>query len=272
MRKLFTLCILFLYCQASNAQLFKKPIFSGIYAQWGYGRDKYSKSDIHFKNGSKYDFTIHDAVARDQPDFSGFKTNPLEITIPQNSFRIGVYLNKEHTHAIELNYDHAKYVIKDGQQARITGQIGGETIDKDTTIGFPFLHFEHTNGANFYHLNYVGQEEIWKNKKRRLASFVWKVGAGVMIPKSDVTIFGHRLDNRFHVAGYILGTEAGLRFYPLKNLFLEATLKGGFANYLSVLTVEGGSARHHFYYGEVLGFLGYDLNFRKKHKELPLSQ
>lgn len=249
-----------------SAQFFEKPVFSGVYLQWGYNRDKFSKSDIHFKNGSEYDFTLHQAVAHDKPDFSGFKNTPLDITIPQNSLRIGVYLNKAHTHAIELNYDHAKYVVTDYQQVHITGQIGGEQMDKDTTLKPSFVHFEHTNGANFYHLNYVGQERIWHNKKRTIASFVYKAGAGVVIPKSDVTIMGKRLDNRLHVAGYILGVETGLRIYPIKNLFLEATVKSGFANYLNVLTVEGGSARHHFYYAEVIGLLGYDINFKKKAK------
>jgi len=260
---------LLLSCLQLNAQLFEKPIFSGVYLQWGYGRDKFSNSTLHFHNGSKYDFTIHNAVARDQPDFSGFRTNPLDITIPQNSFRIGVFLNSKHTHAIELNYDHAKYVIKDGQRARMTGTIGDQTFDKDTTIGSPFLHFEHTNGANFYLLNYVGQQELWKNKKRTLATVVYKLGAGTMIPRSDVTVMGKRLDNTFHVAGYMLGTEAGLRIYPLKNLFFEATVKGGFANYLSVLTIGDGRARHHFWYGEVLGFVGYDINFKKKKSVQP---
>jgi len=266
MQKKLLLIALILCCTELKAQLFSKPVFSGIYLQWGYSRDKYTKSDIHLHNGATYDFTLHDAVAKDKPDFDGFKTNPLDVTIPQNVIRIGVYLNKAHTHAIELNYDHAKYVVQDNQRVHITGQIHGEQIDKDTTITPWLIHFEHSNGANFYHLNYVGQQEIWKNKKRRLATAVWKLGAGVVIPKSDVTVFGKRLDNRFHVAGYILGAETGLRIYPLKNLFLETTVKGGFANYLNVLTVEGGSANHHFLYGEVTGSLGYDINFRKKKK------
>ncbi len=275
MRKLFLLSILIIFFSQANAQflnkLFEKPVFSGIYLQWGYGRDKFSKSDIHLKNGSKYDFVVHDAVAHDKPDFDGFRTNPLDITIPQNSFRIGVYLNKDHTHAIELNYDHAKYVVTDYQQVHITGQIAGEAIDWDTTLRPYFLHFEHTNGANFYHINYVGQQELLKSKKRRVATAIWKAGAGVVIPKSDVTLMGKQLDNKLHVAGYILGLETGLRIYPLRNLFLEATVKGGFANYLNSLTVAGGTARHHFLYGEVLGFLGYDINFKKRHKELPLN-
>lgn len=245
----------------SNAQLFKKPVYSGLYFQWGYNRDIYSKSDIRFQ-GKDYDFTIYDVPAKDQPDFEAFKNNPIDITIPQNSYRIGVYLNKEHTHAIEINYDHAKYVMVDYQTLHVKGQIRGRAIDKDTFVHRYFAHVDHTNGANFYMINYVGQRELLqtKSKGRPLATVLWKAGAGVVIPRSDVIVLGKQLDNKFHVAGYVLGLEGGLRFYPLKNLFLEATAKGGFANYLNALGVEGGKLSHHFFFGEVIGMLGYDIN------------
>lgn len=262
-----TLALIFcLAASASGAQWIRKPVFSGIYLQWGYNRNIFSPSDLHFSNGDKYNFTVHKAKAHDQPDFEGFWEAPLDITIPQNSYRIGIYLNPEHTHAIEINFDHAKYVMEKNQRARVTGTINGEPVDADTVINPWFLSFEHTNGANFYHINYVGQDWLWHGKKHMKASAVWKIGAGIVVPRSDVTIMGRKLDNKFHVAGYIASAEAGLRFYPLKDFFLEATGKGGFANYLDVLTVEQGKARHHFWYGEIIGLIGYDLNFRKKRK------
>jgi len=234
-----------------------------MYLQWGYNRDIYSRSDLHFNNGDAYNFTIYDARAQDKPDFEGFWETPLDITIPQNSYRIGFYLNKEQTHAIEINFDHTKYVVDDYQTLRVTGHIAGERIDKDTLVDPYFMHLEHTNGANFYHLNYVGQRELWRNKKRKLMSTVYKLGAGVVVPRSDVTIMGTRLDNKFHVAGYVLGAELGLRYYMGRHFFAEGTVKGGFANYLDVLTVEGGKMHHHFYYGEALLLIGYDMNFGK---------
>lgn len=244
-----------------HAQFLPKAHFSGMYLQWGYNRDIYTRSDLHFSNGSQYDFTIHDAKAVDQPDFEGFWNTPLDITIPQNSYRIGVYLNREHTWAIELNFDHAKYVINDNQVLRVSGQIAGEPIDKDTVIRRQFVHFEHTNGANFYHINYVRQNYLIEGRNYGKLSYLLKGGAGVVIPRSDVTIMNHRLDNKYHVAGYIISAEAGMRYYPLRNFFLELNVKGGFANYLNVLTVEGGKAHHHFWYGSAVLLAGYDLNF-----------
>ena len=273
MRRLL-LAILICQSQLVSAQVFKKPVFSGIYLQWGYNRDKYSKSDLHFKNGSKYDFTVYRAEATDQPNFESLKEHPLDITIPQNVLRIGLYLNKAHTHAIEINFDHAKYVVKDNQRLRLKGSIGGESFDLDTVITRNFIHFEHTNGANFYHLNYVGIQPLKHHKKngRLMASAIWKAGAGIVIPKSDVTLFGKQLDNKFHVAGYIMGAEAGLRYYPLRKWFMETTVKGGYANYLNVLTVgDNGRAHHHFYYGEIIGTIGYELRFKDKKKNAALQ-
>ena len=68
-----------------------------------------------------------------------------------------------------------------------------------------------------------------------------------MIPKTDVTLFGQRLDNRFHVAGFIAGIETGLRFDAFKHVFLECTVKGSYANYLNVLVMGAGKANHHFW-------------------------
>lgn len=274
MRKLLLFLSFSITAFSSNAQLFKKPFLSGVYLQWGYNRDWFTKSDIHLSDGKTYDFTIHKATADDRPDFEGFWNTPLDITIPQNSFRIGFYLNHKRTHAIEINFDHAKYVMDDYKVRRVSGEIHGRAIDKDTLMVPGFVHFEHTNGANFYHINYVGQHEIWRNKKRVLATAVYKAGAGVVVPRSDVTIMGKRLDNKYHIAGYIISAEAGARFYPARNLFLELTGKGGFANYLNVLTVEGGTAKHKFGYVEVIGLIGYDIPLNKKrwerrHKNTP---
>jgi hypothetical protein len=249
-----------------------RPQFSGIYFQWGYNRDWYSKSDFHMK-GDDYDFTIYDVVAKDKPDFSSFRNTPWDITIPQNSYRLGMYLNKKRTHAIEINYDHAKYVQVDNQKLHLKGNIKGEYIDDIVDLGQYFVHVEHTNGANFYHLNYVGQTEILHNKKknRPWATAVWKAGGGVVIPKSFIILFYEKLDNKFHVAGYIFSAEAGLRFYPFKNLFLEATVKGGYANYVNALAIGTGRFSHDFYYAEVLGHVGYDmsLGFLQKKKKEP---
>lgn len=241
----------------------------GIYLQWGYNLERYSRSDIHFKDGSNFEFTLLDAKAHDKPDFTGLRSNPFQLTIPQYSFRVGLYLNEKHTRSIEWNYDHTKYVMTDWQTLRITGHLFGRTIDKDTLINPDFIHFEHTNGANFHQINYCGLATIWKSPKREShhLTLVYKAGAGVVVPKSDVTLMGLKRDNRFHIAGYVISAEVGLRYYPLKKLSLELTGKTGFANYMNVLTVGDARARHYFFYREVIGLVGYDINLPKRVKK-----
>jgi len=267
MRSVLLTLLLLLSTHVLQARFLENVSLSGMYLQWGYNRDWYSKSTLHFKDGTNYDFTIHDAVAKDKPDFSAFRTNPLDITIPQNSARLGFYLDKEHTHAIEINFDHAKYVVRDSQVLHVDGELRGRQIDKDTMITTNFVHFEHTNGANFCLLNYVGQHSFTHNKRKNYAntSVVWKAGAGVVIPRSYVIVMERYLDNVYHVAGYIVGAEAGLRYYPFKHLFLEGNIKNGFANYRSVLGDAATSRiHHHFWYAEVIGLVGYDIGFRKQ--------
>jgi hypothetical protein len=144
-------------------------------------------------------------------------------------------------------------------------------MNKDTLVSNYFVHLEHTNGGNFYHLNYVGRTELLHNKRKdcERVGAIYKAGAGIVIPKSDVILLGTQLDNKFHIAGYVMSVEAGLRYYPLKRLFLEVTGKGGFANFTDVLTIGNGRANHHFFYGEVIGMVGYDINFRKRANKQP---
>jgi hypothetical protein len=267
MKRFLLTITLLLFITVSHARIFKNIEFSGIYGQWGYNRDWYSKSTLHFTNGDKYDFTVHDAVAHDKPDFENFWKNPYDITIPQNSIRVGVYLNKKHTKAIEINFDHSKYVVDD-QVAHITGKIeDGWEVNTDMKIEYPFLHVEHTNGANFLLLNYVSQHHLLKHKKKQLNA-IWKLGGGIVIPRSDVTIMGRELDNKYHVAGYIGGAEAGFRFYPTRKFFLEFTGKAGYANYMNALTVDNGKLSHSFYFAELIGLVGYDINLPKKAKSI----
>lgn len=262
-RHFLTAFIIIVTSFTAHAGFLNNVHLSGMYVQWGYNRDWYSKSTIHFRNGNLYDFKLQKAIAKDKPDFDAIVKDPLQISIPQYNYRIGIYLNPQHTHAIEANFDHTKYVVTDYQNVRLSGSVDGRQIDKDTILDPAFLHFEHTDGANFLHINYVGQYVLLNTQKKKqpFLSVVTKLGAGMVIPRTDVTYQGKRLNNKFHIAGYVISAEAGLRVYPLKNLFLEPTLKGGFANYLNALTMEGGTARHHFLYGEAIITIGYDIRF-----------
>jgi hypothetical protein len=262
MKKISVLLLLTAITICSFSQAKRK--ITGLYLQWGYNTEWYTKSNIHFKdvvNGVPHDFTIYKAVAHDRNDLDAISKKPIEVTVPQYNYRIGFYLNTRHTKAIEINFDHTKYIVYDNQLLRAKGSIGNNYFDKDTAFNGSQLHFEHTNGANFYHINYVRQYSLKKNKSRDVFTALWKTGAGILIPKTDVTLSGKRVDNKFHIAGYCVGAEGGGRWYFFKKWFLEGTAKTGFANYTNALAAGGGKVNHSFGYFELIGTVGYDINF-----------
>lgn len=235
-----------------------KP-FHRFYISWGYTKAWYSNSDIRFTgtyHGNSYDFTIQQAHGSDRPDMHALIP---EVTVPQYVYRIGYFFDKKRVWAIEFNFDHTKYIMDDYQTAHVKGTINNSPIDRDTLISpTNFVHFEHTNGANFYLINGVRRLEIWKSKHHtfRLNAMV-KAGFGFVVPKTDVTLWGTRLDNRFHLAGYMCGVEGTFRLNLGRWFFIEPSVKGAFVHYVNSLTVEGGKAEHHFFAFEAMGTFGF---------------
>ena len=241
-----------------------------IYFSWGYNKDWFSKSDIHFKNttgehnpvtgnNDNYDFTLVGLTATDRPGFQNLLTTPL--TIPQYSYRLGYYFNNKSDLGIEINFDHAKYIVDDWQTVRLKGNIQGAEYDKDTLVDpLKFMHFQHTNGANFLMINLIKRQVLFaSNNKKHWISGIAKVGAGIVIPRTVVNLFGEGSNNFWHIAGYCTGIETGLRYDAFKYVFLEYTAKGTFANYIDVLTIGSGRANHHFLAFENILVLGVQL-------------
>lgn len=230
-----------------------------FYAYWGYNKDYFSKSDIHFSDqgSGQYDFTIYNAKATDRPDIN--KIFKVDLTIPQYNYGIGYYLNNKRDLGIEISFDHVKYVVDDYQTLHVKGTIHGRYYDKDTIVEpSKLVHFEHTDGANFLMLNGIKRQRLLVSKdKNHWLSAILKVGAGVVIPRTDITMFGTQLNTRFHLAGYVAGIDVGLRYDFFKHFFLEPSVKGAFANYLNALTLGTGRASHHFWCGEIILLGGY---------------
>jgi hypothetical protein len=252
----------------SHAQDKPNRLLKGMYLQWGYNLDAYTHSDIHFKMSNGDAFTLHHARAHDKNDFEDIIKETSQVSIPQYNYRIGFYLDNEHKKAVELNFDHAKYIVTDGQTVHVTGTINGVHVDGDSVLNpVTFLHFEHTDGANWLHFNYVRLYNLLDTKSgsNSLLRGLWKAGAGINIPRTDFTWRGDRLNNDFHVAGYNISTEAGLRFYPLRQLFVEGTGKTGYVHYIDALanttTAKGNRASQGFMFVEAIFTLGFEFNF-----------
>lgn len=269
MRKIIIVLLAVMAVMPALAQKKKhQRLLEGMYLQWGYNTEWYTKSTIHFLLPGGTNFKLHKVSAVDRPDLDAIYKKPKDISIPQYNYRIGFYLNKKHSRALELNFDHAKYIVFDGQVAHASGTIDGKSINADTLLDPKnFLHFEHTDGANWLHINYVQQHTLVMTKKQKhpLLTYVWKAGAGINIPRTDFTWRGKRLNNDFHVAGYNVSVEGGLRLYPLKKFFIETTGKTGYVRYVNALAnspeLKDSRARHSFGYFEFIATIGYDIKF-----------
>ncbi|MEI8053161.1 MAG: hypothetical protein WCH52_05390 [Bacteroidota bacterium] len=268
MKRFFLFLLPMIFAVTSYGQTKQKKI-KGMYIQWGYNTEWYSNSNIHFKLSNGSDFVIHSAKASDKPDLDAVYKKPIDISIPQYNYRIGFYLNDEKTRAIEINFDHAKYVVNDFQKVHVTGIIEGIAVDGDSILNpSSFLHVEHTDGANWLHINYVQQKNIKKNfdKTRPLFNLIGKAGLGINIPRTDFTWKGDRLNNNFHVAGYNLSIEGGIRYYFSKKFFLEGTGKTGYVRYMNALAnttqLKNNYVKHGFGYFEMIALIGYDIRFK----------
>lgn len=265
MRKLYSLAFILFICgqnvigQEIISSEKQKRTKGSFYLTWGYNKDWFSKSDIHFKNtgSNPYDFTIHDVKAKDRPEFG--EVFNKDISIPQFIYRLGYYF-KNGKIGIEGGFDHAKYIVVQDQSVRITGNYKGEEWDKDTVLSTKVIRFEHTNGANFIMLSLVWRDKLLESKSHKhTVHAVVKPGLGLVVPQSTVYIFGKPQDNNYHIAGYIFGVEADLRYDLGKHFFFETGFKGVWANYTDVLAVEETKANHSFFAAQWI--IGIGLRF-----------
>ena len=235
------------------------------YFSWGYNLDWYTKSDIHFsdsRRGGNYDFVIKEAKAEDRPGIKDVFTT--DLAIPQYSFRIGFFGGAKRDWGFEFNYDHAKYVMTNGQTVNMKGKFFGREVDTNIVVGpgkdgNTLLAFEHTNGANFAMFMAMKRKDLLHSANgNHWLSFIGRAGGGFVFPKTDCTINNVRRDDLFHVAGYIIGIDGGLRYDFHHRIFFENEAKWSFVNYTSALLPYQGRARHHFWAFEYIFTLGYN--------------
>ncbi len=275
--------LLSFYAFSQTAELQKPSRKLTFYGTWGYSRWAFTKSTIHFKNtgasgdpnpsNGTYDFKIYNSMAHDSPDFDQIASkwsDIVNITIPQFNVRIGFFMNNRQDEGWEINYDHAKYIVDD-QKVRIKGNILGEEVDKDTLLQSPNFHFEHTDGANFWQINYIKRWKLYTGKEgRNNIGWILKPGAGIVVPRTDVTLFGTRLNNCWRLAGFIAGVETGIRGEFFDHLCVEFTGKAAYANYLwcYVQYKGNGNANHRFGTVGAILSVGYQFHhtFNQKKK------
>jgi hypothetical protein len=231
-----------------------------IYLTWGYQRDAYTRSDIHFRDRQTddYDFKFYRAKAKDQPDMHNIFRTPL--TVPQYVLNIGYIMKDRNGWGFEFSWDHLKYVVRDNQQMHVKGMIREEYVDRDSVVTPAFVHFEHTNGNNYAMISAVKQQQLVSSRNGNHAlSLLFKAGAGGLVPKTDSFIMGNHNDGPFKLSGFVVGVSFNVRYNIYKYFYVETTVKGAFADYTHAKLYEKGYAQHTFFSLQGIGSAGISI-------------
>ena len=231
--------------QANFDRAFRKD--GNWYFSWGYSRQQYAPTDIHVSQpdiGS--DFVVRNARASDfpsSPEDTLTSLFNLDLTNPQNNVRIGKFLNLEKTFAVELSIDHSKYNVDLGQTVTIDGTVKNVAYNKDVVLTADNFNYTLHNGLNHVMVNAVWLRHLRgpENQPGDL-QLISRVGAGLLIPHADNTIFGNANEvgpkntnvccfsstDWWQINGWTAGVEVGLRYRVYKALYVELTAKGAY--------------------------------------------
>lgn len=236
-----------------------------FYFSWGYNKEWYSRSNVKVNQsalGNQY--TLHQVKSHDNPgwDKGIFK---IPLSIPQYSYRLGYFFDKKRGLAFEINFDHTKHIIQDGQTVRISGKLGNRSVD--STILFSssngFYYFLN-NGANFLLFNLVKRWRLIETgNKNFMLDVLAKGGIGPVIPHVENSLFGNKNEDGFQLGGWNMGVETGLKATFFRSVFLEMTNKVDYARY-SGLKVYKGTASQAFGTYELILSLGFTFPAGKK--------
>jgi hypothetical protein len=235
-----------------------------LYLTWGYNRDWYSKSDIHFSNTKtdNYDFTFTAAEAHDRPSMDKF-WKPSRLTIPQYNLHIGYFFNNKHDIGIEIGWNHLKYVVTDNQVIFVQGSIRGKSISKDTLVTSDFVHLEHTDGNNYLMINLIKKKKLFVKEHFQISA-IGKFGAGPLISYTHSTVFGSYGQGPFRYEGWVVGVSLGARLNIYKYFFIQTDLQGAFADYTNIKlgADRQGRATQQFYSLQYMWAIGINIPLR----------
>lgn len=244
----------------ATAQEKKKERKGEFYFSWGYNKEWYTRSTVKVNQpGLNNNYKLHSVRSHDHPGWDeGLFSIP--ISIPQYNYRIGFFFNKKKNLAFEINFDHTKHIIQDGQSLRLTGTLNGKQTD--STINFSEgngFYYYLNNGANFLLFNIVKR---WNWQQSKSGKFkidaLGKAGIGPVIPHVQNSFFGQANDPGFQIGGWNVGVEGALRATFYKTIYLEFANKLDYARY-SNLKVYQGTAKQAFGTYELILSLGVTL-------------
>jgi len=264
MYKIYATLFAFLFSTLSYADIDRK---GKMYGYFGWNNIDFETSEIHFK-GKDHNFTLHNVTASDaQVPVNANKIatrylNPASLTIPQYNFRIGYFLTNNF--ALSVGWDHMKYIMDQNQTVKMTGYINASSSHdfsgtvNNKTLSTDFLAYEHSDGFNTLTLEGESYYSVWTPKKGFDLSLIAGGGAGLVIPKSNVSVLGQERNDEWHLAGVSANFKLGAEMTVWNDFFVRAMLKQGHANMYDVLTTsDGDKATQKITYTEYYGVFSY---------------
>lgn len=229
------------FSKAQEATKKKKKRTGSMYISWGYNHEWYTRSTVHVHQpniGSDYDL-VHVKAH----DHKGWDNRLLDqqLSIPQYNWRIGYYFGEKQDMAIEMNFDHTKYIIADGQNIHLKGTLNDVATDKEIMFSQAngFYYFLN-NGANFLLFNFVKRWGLYNTQDQKLRiDFIGKAGVGPVVPHVQNSFFGHANQQHFQVGGWNTGLETVVRITFMKYAFVEFSQKVDYARYSNLKIYEG---------------------------------
>lgn len=260
----FLLLVLIAGTGSAQEEKKKKKKNGSVYFSWGYNTEWYTRSNLHVKQSSLgNDYKLMKVIARDH---RGWDKDLLhqDFTIPQYNYRLGYYFNEKQDLALEINFDHTKYIIIDNQWLRLKGTLNH--VPTETNIFFSesngFQYFLN-NGANFLLFNLVKRVGLYTTDSRRLyIDLIGKAGIGPVIPHVQNRLFGKDNKQGFQIGGWNTGVETALRVTFMRYAYFEFSQKVDYARY-SNLRVYEGRAKQNFGTYELILSAGVILPTRK---------
>jgi hypothetical protein len=224
------------------------------YIYWGYHRNFYAPSDIHFKS-DRYDFTLLDAKANDMPANKDQYFKLKEFSVPQFNFRMGTEL--KNNWFLSLGYDHHKYRLTQTQNMKIEGNIDPSALayykpdpaDGGTYVGSfssgdtilykrSFMDFHHSNGMNYIRVQLEKRGTIFQFPKiKSRIDLYGGLGTGAVICWTDFTFMRQRYLNNLHFSGIGISAVYGARFVINDCFFIQHGFQNGI-NYLFDIQLE----------------------------------
>jgi hypothetical protein len=262
------ICMLSMLSFSARAQNKKTTRKKEFYFSWGYNKEWYTNSTVKVDQpslGNHYSFVDikgHDHVGWNNGLFK------QAISIPQYNYRLGLFLNKERGIAVEINFDHTKFIFAD-QAAHITGTINKRNVDTTVNFSQPNFYYYLNNGANFLLFNIVKRWHWYtaKNEKIKI-DLLGKAGIGPVIPHVENRFFGNANKPGFQLGGWNIGVEGAVRATFFNYVFLEYSNKLDYARY-SNLKVYNGTAKQAFGTYEMILSLGITFPVGGKVKNIP---